>query len=81
MTTHLIDEVELAPRIVVSKQRRFGRPTIEGTRVPVDLVVAELAGGMSFDELISEYGIQREDILAALKYAADRLADEEVRAS
>jgi uncharacterized protein (DUF433 family) len=75
------DEVELAPRIVVSKRVRFGRPVIRGTRVPVDRVVGELAGGMSFEQVMAEYGLEREDILAALRYAADLLAGEEIRAS
>ena len=35
---------EIAPRIVVDEQVRFGKPVIEGTRVPVDLVVGKLAG-------------------------------------
>lgn len=71
---------EIAPRIVVDEQVRFGRPVIEGTRVPVDLIVGKLAGGMTLDEVASEYELTREDVLAALAYAAKAVASEEIRA-
>ncbi|MBI4617278.1 MAG: DUF433 domain-containing protein [Planctomycetes bacterium] len=71
---------EIAPRIVVDENVRFGKPVIRGTRVPVDLVVGQLAGGMTFAEIADEYGVTREDILAALAYAAKTLEGEEIRA-
>jgi uncharacterized protein (DUF433 family) len=72
--------MELAPRITVDKAVRFGKPVIKGTRVPVDLVLGKLAGGMTYEEVIAEYGILKEDILAALDYAAKHLSEEEVKA-
>jgi uncharacterized protein (DUF433 family) len=72
---------EIAPRIVVDGSVRFGKPVIKGTRVPVDLVIAKLAGGMKPEEIAEEYGITLEDIQAALSYAASVLATEEVRAA
>ena len=71
---------QIAPRIVVDPQVRFGRPVIEGTRVPVELLVGKLAGGMSIDDLVDEYQVTREDVLAALAYAARAVAEEQVRA-
>lgn len=70
--------MELSERIVVNKEVRFGRPVIRGTRVPVDLILGKLAGGMSYEEVIKEYDLTREDILAALDYAARLLADEQL---
>lgn len=72
--------VRIAPRIVVDEKVRFGKPVIEGTRVPVDLVVGKLAGGMTVEAVAEEYGLAREDVLAALGYAARAVAAEEVRA-
>jgi uncharacterized protein (DUF433 family) len=72
--------MEIAPRITIDEKVRFGRPVIKGTRVPVDLIIGKLAGGMTYEEVISEYDLTREDILAALDYAAKHLSDEEVRA-
>ena len=53
---------------------------IKGTRVPVDLILGKLAGGMTYDEVMAEYDLAREDILAALEYAAKALAEEKIRA-
>ncbi|MDA8214199.1 MAG: DUF433 domain-containing protein [Nitrospiraceae bacterium] len=72
--------MEIANRITVDEKIRFGKPVIKGTRVPVDLVIGKLAGGMTYEEIMAEYDLTREDILAALDYAAKHLADEEVRA-
>lgn len=72
--------VQLAPRIVVDDRVRFGKPVIEGTRVPVDVVLGKLAGGMPVEAVAEEYGLTREDVLAALAYAARTIAAEEVRA-
>jgi uncharacterized protein (DUF433 family) len=72
--------MEIAPRIVVDENVRFGKPVIKGTRVPVDLLLAKLAGGMMYEEVMTEYDLTKEDILAALNYAAKHLSNEEVRA-
>ena len=72
--------MELSPRITVENNVRFGKPVIKGTRVPVDMILGKLAGGMTYDEVMSEYDLVREDILAVLEYAAKHLSEEEVRA-
>ena len=72
--------MEIAPRISVNEKVRFGKPVITGTRVPVDLVLGKLAAGMNYEEVMAEYEIAREDILAALDYAAKTLSSEEIRA-
>jgi uncharacterized protein (DUF433 family) len=72
--------IEIAPRITVDEKVRFGRPVIQGTRVPVELVVGKLAGGMTIEEVAEEYELMREDVFAALAYAARVIAEEHVRA-
>ena len=74
-------DVEIAPRIVVDPKVRFGKPVIRGTRVPAELVIGKLAGGMAAEDVADEYGITVEDVRAALQYAASVLAGEEVRAT
>lgn len=69
---------EIAPHITVSPKVRFGKPVIVGTRVPVDLVVGKIAAGMAVGEVIKEYDLTREQVLAALRYAADLVSQEEV---
>jgi uncharacterized protein (DUF433 family) len=71
--------MQIAPRIVVDDQILAGRPIIAGTRIPVSLVLGQLAGGESIERVIDEYGITREDVLAALSYAAKLISDEEIR--
>lgn len=71
--------MEIAPRITADEKVRFGKPVIKGTRVPVDLILGKLAGGMTYEEVMVEYDLTREDILAALNYAAKSLAEEKIR--
>jgi uncharacterized protein (DUF433 family) len=72
--------MEIAPRISVDEEVRFGRPVITGTRVTVDLIVGKLASGMKYEEIEREYDITQEDILACLDYAAKAISAEEIRA-
>ena len=72
--------MEIAPKISVDEKIRFGKPAITGTRVPVDLIIGKLAAGMTYEEVIVEYEITREDILAVLNYAANTLSSEEITA-
>lgn len=71
--------MEIAPRITIDDKIRVGRPVIKGTRVPVDLVLGKLAGGMTYDDVIAEYDLTREDILAALKESTRTSGNEKVR--
>ncbi len=73
--------VEVAPRIAVDEAVRFGRAVIAGTRVPVETVVGRLADGMSVHEVAEEYGIEPEDVRAALRYAADVMQRDPIRAA
>ena len=63
--------MEIAHGIVVDEKIRFGKPVIKGSRDPVDLIIGKLSGGMTYDEVTSEYDLTKEDILAALGYAAN----------
>jgi uncharacterized protein (DUF433 family) len=72
--------IRLRPRIVANPAIHHGKPVIEGTRVPVHVVVGHLAAGTPIDEVADEFGVTKDDILAALAYAADVLAGEEIRA-
>ena len=71
--------LEIAPRIVIDPEIRFGKPIIKGTRVPVELVLAKLSGGMSAEQVSEDYEIAIADVQAALAYAAQVIAKEEIR--
>ena len=70
--------LEIAPRITADAEVRFGKPVIKGTRVPVDVIVGKLGGGMSLEEVADAYGIEKEDVMAALSYAAASLSNERI---
>ena len=60
------------PRIVINPDLMAGKPTIEGTRITVEFILEELAGGRTVDQLIDSYPpLTREEIEVALEYAAD----------
>jgi uncharacterized protein (DUF433 family) len=62
--------MEIAPRISVDPHVVHGSPVITGTRVPVSIVIGSLAGGMSKEDVMQEYELSKEDVEAALAYAA-----------
>ena len=57
----------------------LGKPIIKGTRITVELLVRKLAGGFTVDQLLEAYPhLNKEQIFAALEYAADVIANEEI---
>jgi uncharacterized protein (DUF433 family) len=57
----------------------FGKPAIRGTRIAVEHILDELAGGTTIEQLLEEYPrLTREAIYAALAFAADTLRAEVV---
>jgi len=65
-------------KIVIDKNIRHGKPVIRGTRVPVDIILGALAGGMSYQEVCEDYEVTEEDIKATLEYATKLVANEEI---
>lgn len=58
-------------RITVDLAVCHGKPTIRGLRYPVEFILELLSSGMSYEDILSDYeDLEREDILAALGYAA-----------
>ncbi|AXE37942.1 DUF433 domain-containing protein [Acidipropionibacterium virtanenii] len=58
-------------RITVSPSVCHGAPTIRGMRLRVQDVLELLASGMSYEEILNDYDeLERDDILAAIEYAA-----------
>lgn len=66
--------------ITIDPEIMGGKPVVRGTRVPVQVIVGSLAGGMAVDEICHEYRVAKEDVQAALAYAAEALADERIHA-
>jgi uncharacterized protein (DUF433 family) len=59
-------------RIALEPGKRSGKPCIRGTRITVADVLSYLAAGETEESLLREFPqLSREDIRAALAYAAD----------
>ncbi len=68
-------------RIVLDPHTLAGKPLVRGTRLAVEFIVGLLAQGWSEDDILRNYpGLTREDLLACLAYARERLASERVYA-
>jgi len=76
-----VSSSEIYPGIVSDSGILGGEAVIKGTRIPVSLILGHLASGMSVDELVYEYDLNKEDIYAALAYAAKRIGEEAMHAS
>lgn len=68
-----------ARRITSNPEIMFGKPVIDGTRITVEHILEELAGGLSVEDLVASHPrLTREDIQAALAYAAESVRTEGV---
>ena len=66
------DRIEINPEVML------GKPVIRGTRIPVEMLVRKLAEGATHESLLDAYpNLTDQDLRAALRYAADALANEE----
>ena len=64
---------QMAELIVSDPEILGGKPCIKGTRITVYDVLEYLAGGMTEDQILSDFpSLKREDIRACLAFAADR---------
>jgi uncharacterized protein (DUF433 family) len=59
--------------ITIEPGKMGGKPCIRGMRITVIDILEHLAGGSSVEEILGAFDeLTREDIMAALAYAADR---------
>lgn len=70
--------MEIAPHINVDPAICGGTPVITGTRIPVSIVISALASDMTETEVMEEYVLTKEQIKAALAYAAEMVKHVEV---
>ena len=59
-------------RISVDPAVCHGRACVKGTRIMVSVVLDNFAAGLTTDDIVSSYpSLTREDVQAAMAYAAD----------
>jgi len=62
---------EMFDRITFDPQIMGGRACIRGMRIPVSVIVGQIAHGAGFEEILAGYpDLEREDIQQAIEYAA-----------
>lgn len=72
-----MDELD---RITQNPEVMGGRACIRGMRVTVGMIVGQIAAGVSIDEILRDYPyLEPEDISQALRYAAWRAEEREIR--
>ena len=68
-------------RIVIDPQICSGKPVIRGTRIMVKNILGMVAGGYTAERIVQAYPeITKEDVSAALEYAAKIVAEEQILA-
>jgi len=66
-------------RITIDPEQMGALPCIRGMRVTVSAVIGQLATGRSIDEVLADYPyLERQDVLAALEYAAAAVSEREL---
>ncbi|MCF8036392.1 MAG: DUF433 domain-containing protein [Desulfobacteraceae bacterium] len=66
--------IELDPKVC------NGKPVIKGTRIPVSVILEQVAEGVSWDQLLKDYPeLKKEDIQAALVYARESIDNAEIK--
>ncbi len=68
-----------ASRVIINPDIMLGKPVIKGTRVTVELILRKLSEGMTIDQMLIAYShLSKEDVYAALTFASDLIANEEI---
>ena len=71
--------MELRKRIAVDPAVAHGKACIAGTRIPVSVILDNLAAGISSDEILASYpSLDRLDIQAAIAYAAELTRERQI---
>lgn len=69
-------------RIVADPGVMMGKPCVKGTRITVELILRKLGAGRSIADILEAYPqLTKDDVQAALSFAADYLQHETVLAA
>ncbi len=80
-TDEAVEASALLARIHRDPNILVGKPVIRGSRISVEMILENLAAGLTEDQLMYSFKIEREDVRACLAYAADRMRQIDRRAA
>lgn len=70
-----INRIEINPRVC------NGRPVVKGTRIPISVILEQIAEGEPWEIILAGYPeLKREDLQAVLFYARESIDHSEIRA-
>jgi uncharacterized protein (DUF433 family) len=71
--------MNIQTRIIVDRAILAGKPIVRGTRLSVEFLLGLMAQGWPEAEILRNYpGLSRDDLLACLEYARQRIEEERV---
>jgi uncharacterized protein (DUF433 family) len=71
---NIFDRIEINPEVC------NGKPVIKGTRIPISVILDQIAEGESWEKILVGYPeLKREDLQAVLFYAKESIDHTEVR--
>ncbi|MFN8525614.1 MAG: DUF433 domain-containing protein [Chloroflexota bacterium] len=77
-----VNKTALTDRIVMDREIMLGKPTVRGTRIPVELILEQLSYDLDMDELLAAYPrLTREDVLACIAFAGEMVRRKRYRAA
>lgn len=79
MITVVTMTTDLLRRITIEPGKCGGRPCIRGQRIRVTDVLELLANEASIEEVMEDFGLERDDVLAAIAYAAHQTSHAVIR--
>ena len=69
----ILDRIEIDPRVC------NGKPVVRGTRIPVTVLLEQLAGGESWESILAGYPeLTRKDLEAVIQYAKAAVENSDV---
>lgn len=72
--------MNMIERITIDPEICHGKPCIRGMRWPVEVIIDMLGSGMTMEEILDDHKeLEREDILASLKFARLYLSGHSVK--
>ena len=74
MNLAIQEEIVAALPINIDPEIMSGTPVFEGTRVPIDALINNLADGVSLDEFLDNFpSVSREQALAIIRFPLETL--------
>jgi len=72
MAADPLERIEIDPEVML------GKPVIRDTRITVEIILEEIAAGLTVEEILSDYPrLTRDDVLAAVGYARQAIGTDE----